>query len=144
MRKVVAKLERLVPRLVLNIHQQFNVSQIYDVTKDEPYCKKIRSLGLVVECLCAFQNTASAEATRNQMDVLAQEYNNRLFKIRNDYMKRQGDDFLLIVDPLFKNAALDQFPISYISNVDCFHPVKLCRLTLGSESSRVDGNWFVE
>jgi phospholipase B1 len=122
MREVISEVQRRIPKVILNVHQQFNVSQVWDLTKDIPYCKNIRALGLSLECACAFQDSAEGARNRKTMDALTQEYNNRLLKIRDEYSKKQSDNFMLIVDPLFRDASIDDFPPSYISNVDCFHP----------------------
>lgn len=122
MRDVIETLRQAVPKLIINLHQQFTVSQIWNATKDVPHCQKIRKLGLTVECLCAFNESSSAGETRKIMDDVVREYNKRLEIIAEDYASRPSDSFLLILDPLLKNGNFSDWPISYISDVDCFHP----------------------
>ncbi|KAI8908993.1 hypothetical protein EDD86DRAFT_191129 [Gorgonomyces haynaldii] len=121
-RKVVYKIKSRIPKVILNVKNIFNVSQVWDLTKDEPYCKTLRALGLQLECACAFQDNALGKLNRQKMDNLAQAYNQRLEKLRAEYLNDKQQDFLFVLDPLVKNAAVREFPTNYISNVDCFHP----------------------
>jgi phospholipase B1, membrane-associated len=113
---------RTIPRIVVSLYQQFNVSQVFDLTNPNPYCRKLRDVGLSLECACAFQDSKVGERTRDIMDRLVSEYNTRLIKIVADYERRNYNSFKVILDPLFAGVSLKTWTIDYISNVDCFHP----------------------
>jgi phospholipase B1 len=113
---------RTIPRIVVSLYQQFNVSEVFDLTNPDPYCRRLRNLGLSLECACAFQDSAIGEKTRDIMDNLVTEYNARLLKVVRDYEKRASDGFKVILDPLFSGVSLKTWTMDYISNVDCFHP----------------------
>ena len=98
MRSVIDTLRDNIPKLVLNIHQQFNVTQVYTLTKDQPYCATIRARGLSVECKCAFREDAGADLLRDYMDLTVARFNAKLEKIQRYYEKLLApkDDFMVL------------------------------------------------
>ncbi|TPX71932.1 hypothetical protein SpCBS45565_g00917 [Spizellomyces sp. 'palustris'] len=117
-RALLEKIHLNVPRAVVNLMMGFNVSQVWDLTHDDPYCSKLRNSGLVFECTCAFLSPI----LRTLMDTIIQSYNERLASIAKSYQDRQDPGFAVIVDPLLKNVRIQDWTLEHLSNVDCFHP----------------------
>ncbi|KAJ3309208.1 hypothetical protein HDV04_006315 [Boothiomyces sp. JEL0838] len=122
MREVIWELKHQIPKLIVNVHQQFKVSGIETLTKNSQHCATLRAFGFGIECSCAYQLWPFGDSTRRSMDNLVDEYNQRLLNIRQDYLAENNDSFLLIVDPLFTGVHLQDWTLDYISDVDCFHP----------------------
>ncbi|KAI8929574.1 hypothetical protein BC831DRAFT_274909 [Entophlyctis helioformis] len=74
MRQVLDTLRSRVPRLVVNILMQFNVSQVWDATHKDTRCTLLRTSGLVFECICAFQPGPPGTIMRSLMDERVQQY----------------------------------------------------------------------
>jgi phospholipase B1, membrane-associated len=120
--EILAELESKIPCLVVNIMMQFNVSQIWDLTKDDEYCQTLQNSGTVFECTCAFLPGPLGEATRRIMDELVVQYNLRLLKIWLEYQTHRNDNFAIIIDPLLKDVSVRDWNVDALSKVDCFHP----------------------
>ncbi|KAJ2994594.1 hypothetical protein HDV02_001483 [Globomyces sp. JEL0801] len=120
MRDVLFKLQWNIPKVIVNIHQQFDVSQLYDLTRWEPKCIAIRALSLGLQCSCAF--APFGDKKRRDMKELAAEYNRRLEKIQKDFLADKNDNFMVLLNPSFRDVNIKQWDMSYISDVDCFHP----------------------
>ncbi|KAJ3328933.1 hypothetical protein HDU76_009010, partial [Blyttiomyces sp. JEL0837] len=101
---------------------QFNVSQVWDLTHKSPWCSGLRASGLVYECTCAFLPGPAGEAMRKSMDTLTTEYNERLIQIQSDFVNENDPNFAVILDPLFQGVQVRDWPLSALSNCDCFHP----------------------
>ncbi|KAJ3055276.1 hypothetical protein HK097_011007 [Rhizophlyctis rosea] len=121
-RILIGEIRARIPRVVVNVLMQFNVSQVYDLTHDDPWCARLRASGFVFECSCAFLPGAAGPLTRRLMDELVQSYNSRLQSIRDDYKTRRYDDFAMMVDPGFSQLEIRNWPLGHVSDVDCFHP----------------------
>ncbi|KAI8996700.1 hypothetical protein BC832DRAFT_535370 [Gaertneriomyces semiglobifer] len=121
MRGLLLRIKASIPNVVVNILTQFNVSQVYDLTHNDPYCEMARNTGLVFECTCAFLPEPVGAITRRRMDELVQAYNERLFAIAADFGKLDKN-FAVIVDPLLTDVAIKDWSIGLVSNIDCFHP----------------------
>jgi phospholipase B1 len=122
MRQVLLKLKTNIPRLVVNIMLQFNVSQVYDLTLNDPYCSSLRKGGTVFECTCAFLPGIVGDQTRKRMDVLIQDYNKRIISLYYEFQDFKNDSFALTYDPLLQNVSLKDWNIGELSQIDCFHP----------------------
>ncbi|KAJ3286672.1 hypothetical protein HK104_008918 [Borealophlyctis nickersoniae] len=127
MRALFTKIRKQVPRVVVNVMQQFNVSQVWDLTHTDPWCASLRGIGLAFECSCAFLPGPQGPTTRKSMDTLTQNYNVRLLKLAAEFRadaatSPDGDSFALVVDPAFRAIAVSEWPLDYLSDVDCFHP----------------------
>ncbi|KAJ3287273.1 hypothetical protein HK104_008676 [Borealophlyctis nickersoniae] len=128
MRGVITKIRTRIPRVVVNVIQHFNVSQVWDLTHKDPWCSGLRNIGLVFECSCAFLAGDKGAPTRQEMDELVTNYNQRLAKIVNEINSEVGrmdkDTFAITMDPGFTGIKLREWPVSLISDVDCFHPAQ--------------------
>lgn len=122
MRSVFVQLKETIPRLVVNVILQFNVSQIYDLTSEDEYCQRLRRYGTVFECSCAYLPGPLGPISRVIMDEAVQQYNLRLRKLYIEFQAHRSDSFALIVDPLLKNVNVKDWGLGAISRVDCFHP----------------------
>ncbi|KAI8914876.1 hypothetical protein DFJ77DRAFT_431143 [Powellomyces hirtus] len=123
MRSLLERIQTAIPRVVVNIMMGFNVSQVYDLTVEDPYCQGLRRAGTVFECVCAFLPGPMGEANRQRMDVLTQQYNARLQSLARFYNTHpRPDSFAVIVDPLLSNVRVKEWNLKFLSNSDCFHP----------------------
>lgn len=118
LRSTLINIELLIPRVVVNIVMLFNISKIYDLTNTSPYCRLLRSIGTVFECYCAWVS----DKTREQMDKRTMEYNQQLMQIVKEYKVTKKQGFAVRMDRVLENVDLSNWPISYISRADCFHP----------------------
>ncbi|KAJ3322953.1 hypothetical protein HDV06_002612 [Boothiomyces sp. JEL0866] len=109
------KMEDNIPNLIVNIHLQPRISRVYQLTVDAQHCIDLRNNG-TKHCSCAFQS----DKERRQMDDLIDSYNSKLLKVQNEYQPKQN--FMIIIDPMFRDLDLSSFSIDYISPIDCFHP----------------------
>ncbi|KAI8909228.1 hypothetical protein EDD86DRAFT_191183 [Gorgonomyces haynaldii] len=123
MRTAFESLRQRVPNLILNVHLQFNVSRIYELTRDIPHCQNIRRFGFFIECTCALVDIGDiGKINRQKMDMIASDYNQRLIKIYKEYQSLQDPSFNLVLDPLFQSVDIASLPKDSLSDVDCFHP----------------------
>ncbi|KAJ3299487.1 hypothetical protein HK104_008759 [Borealophlyctis nickersoniae] len=126
MRSLITDIRKRIPRVVVNVMQQFNVSQVWDLTNKDPWCASLRNIGLIFECNCAFLPGPQGPTTRILMDTLVQNYNKEMEKIveeiRNDKTREDYDSFAIVMDPMFSGVSVKEWPIAMLSDVDCFHP----------------------
>jgi len=110
-----------IPNVVVNLVSNIPVSQIYDLTLNEPYCSKvIPTPHLNLLCKCALLGGDIGQLTRYLMDSLQRQYDERLLKIAKDYQRAAYPSFAVVYQPL--NVQLRNWPIESVSDVDCFHP----------------------
>ncbi|KAL2911598.1 hypothetical protein HK105_208937 [Polyrhizophydium stewartii] len=135
MRQLFESMRQSIPRLVVNVLLQFNVSQVWDATHDDLRCSMLRSSGLVFECTCAFMPGPLGAVTRARMDELVQAYNERIVRIAAEYRSLRDPSFAVTVDPLFRNVKIREWGLPFLSDVDCFHP------SLSAHESMAVGIW---
>lgn len=68
----------------------FNVSAIYRLTENVPYCQLIHQL-VFVECLCAFGLEAGVREWRERMDDLTVIYNAKIREVVGEFMQERND-----------------------------------------------------
>ena len=112
-------LQAKVPRLLVNVGQMFNVSQIYKLSLRAKSCENIHRL-LPEECLCAFKHGEEGDKHRRVMDQTAVAYNRALEKVAAEFPR--SDSFAVVTQPAMRDGNLSTFPLSFISTLDCFHP----------------------
>lgn len=121
-RETLEGLRAAIPNSVVNLMAVFKVSDIFELTLNQPYCSKIipklphKNLG----CACSLLGGDIGEATRALMDELTEQYNERLVKIAKEYQAARYPDFAVLWQPPI--VALGSYPIEALSDVDCFHP----------------------
>ncbi|KAG9005321.1 hypothetical protein FRB94_001612 [Tulasnella sp. JGI-2019a] len=150
--QAIEYLREHVPNVVVNMMGVFQVSQIYNVTRNHnEYC----SNGVPyiphysIECSCAVADGPLGAWARSEMDRLQAQYNERLLKIVKRYQKLNDPHFAILWQPA--NIPLAKFPIEGLSNVDCFHPSTATheriaagvwnRLTLDAAGRDVEFGW---
>jgi lysophospholipase L1-like esterase len=121
-KSLLEKIRLQIPRTIVNLYQLFNVSQLYDLTNNSPFCKERRSSILTSECRCAFEVGVDGDKKRLAMDELTVAYNQKLFKIASEYKEMNSTDFMVALDPAVTRFALKNVTLDYLSNTDCFHP----------------------
>ncbi|KAI9255158.1 hypothetical protein BDA99DRAFT_562429 [Phascolomyces articulosus] len=123
---IEAAIERIrneVPRVLVNLAGSFHVSDVYELTKGQEYCRPLfnnpDAILNRVECSCFLE--AGDALTR--MDALSDSYNDQIMNVYNKYKAQESDQFALRYTPA--NINVGGFPLEVMSNVDCFHPGKL-------------------
>lgn len=111
-----------IPNSLVNVIGVFRVSPMFDLTANEAYCtQRFPSLPhFNLECPCALLGGDVGKRTRNRMDDLTSQYNDRLVKIVKKYQELKYPDFAVIWQPPI--VTLDRYPIEALSPVDCHHP----------------------
>ncbi|KIM24545.1 hypothetical protein M408DRAFT_75896, partial [Serendipita vermifera MAFF 305830] len=121
-RETLEALRAAIPNTLVNLLAVFKVSDIFELTLNQPYCSKL--LPIVphknLECACSLLGGKIGEATRDQMDQLTNQYNERLLKIVKEYQTARYPGFAVVWQPPV--VALGSYPIEALSDVDCFHP----------------------
>ncbi|KAG8738961.1 hypothetical protein FRC12_016473 [Ceratobasidium sp. 428] len=111
-----------IPNTLVNLFGVFQVSQIYKLTLNQPYCQQLIPVipHYNIECTCALFGGETGEFTRSRMDKLQGQYNTVLQKIVADYKAKNYKDFAIIWQPPV--VPLDRYPVESLSSLDCFHP----------------------
>ncbi|QRV92999.1 GDSL-like lipase/acylhydrolase family protein [Ceratobasidium sp. AG-Ba] len=111
-----------IPNTLVNLVGVFQVSHIYNLTLNQPYCEQLipNVTHYNLECTCALFGGATGEFTRSRMDKLQGQYNTALQKIVADYKAKNYKDFAVIWQPPV--VPLDRYPVESLSSLDCFHP----------------------
>ncbi|KAG8831135.1 hypothetical protein FRC17_003618 [Serendipita sp. 399] len=121
-RYTLERLRKEIPNSVVNLLAVFKVSDIFELTLNQPYCSKL--LPSIphknLECACSLLGGHIGETTRALMDELTDQYNERLVKIATEYQKKKYPDFAVVWQP--EVVHLGTYPIQALSDVDCFHP----------------------
>ena len=120
-RTVLTQLRQRVPRLFVNVISLFNVSLVYDVSKRSSRCETIHR-DFEVECGCAFEDGAKGDARRRKMNDLAVTYNRILDNVTREFMANASDDFAVVIQPALRDGRAEDFPVDFLSTLDCFHP----------------------
>lgn len=137
-RDVLSYVEENIPRVVVNLHSIFNVSQVYDLSHADPHCATLRKIGLKVECACALLFDGEVGVSnRLEMDDLVAGYNEKLSLIAADYSEKKSDSFMVSLNPIFRDVALRQWSIKELSKVDCFHPSQ------SAHELMAIGSWYI-
>jgi len=122
---LLATLERVrtsIPRVFVNIIDIFNLSQVYTLSLQKPYCKDLHR-DLFIECDCAFSPLANK--TRTEMDIYSQAYNQKARELARYYQSQNLTDFAVVMQTFGQNAAIDKLDIDFLSTLDCFHPSQI-------------------
>ncbi|KXS17783.1 hypothetical protein M427DRAFT_54372 [Gonapodya prolifera JEL478] len=128
---VLTTIRANIPRVLVNVVQGLHVSGVWDLTKNDPNCIIKRSLGLAIECTCAFPlgDSAAGKALRAQTDAQADAYNAEIAKLResflpggSNYDAKYNNTFAMVVEPALSGLDIPQFPSNMLSALDCFHP----------------------
>ncbi|EUC57314.1 GDSL-like lipase/acylhydrolase [Rhizoctonia solani AG-3 Rhs1AP] len=121
-RETLEYVRKNIPNTLVNLFGVFQVSEIYKLTLNQPYCQQLipNVTHYNLECTCALFSGEAGEFTRSRMDKLQGQYNVALQKIVADYKAKNYKDFAVIWQP--PSVPLGQYPIESLSSLDCFHP----------------------
>lgn len=101
----------------LNIYSLFrNISQIYEETKDQTWCRRVQEIAGFCECLY------KSDESRLKMDTLTEEYNEALFLIVRQWQSwlrvNQISDFRISLVRTFEKLSAKQLGSAYLSETD--------------------------
>jgi len=122
--QVVQQAYEKIPRLFFNILPMFNISQVYNLSLNYPFCNYFHDV-VPFECSCAFD---TSQANRNYLDEILQAYNRRIYKLVQKWKVKKLPEFA-VQHQLF-TADLKIPNITYLSTLDCFHPSLLAHQKL--------------
>jgi len=129
---VTATLEKVraaVPRVFVNLVNMFNLSGVYTLSLQNPYCTDFHR-DFAGECPCIFWPNGTE--TRPLTDSITQEINARMANIAQSYQAKNYSDFAVIVQPFGRDLAVDTLPLDFISTLDCFHPSLLAHQAMAT------------
>ncbi|KAI7882453.1 hypothetical protein K492DRAFT_160574 [Lichtheimia hyalospora FSU 10163] len=113
--KAVERIQKSIPRTIVNLVGSFKVSPVYTITRGQDYCRPILNIPDAqlnrVECSC-FLGT---NEDRGNMDDLADSYNVKLQGIYEKYKAQDNDTFAVTYQPADINIA--GFPIEALSEI---------------------------
>jgi phospholipase B1 len=115
------------PYSIVNLVSLMKVSQIYDITINDPYCKQLHGKSpMFFECRCAFDTTSSGDEKRKSMDKMATQLNKLFHKIAKRFNRKRDEKFAVVVDPIFEEMDIRKWNATeLLSSMDCFHPSAL-------------------
>lgn len=117
MYEVVEVIRQSVPNVLVNFMTIFKLSGIRELGDKNPVCEKARIFNTYVECTCAFGNSTKQDVS----DKLVLLWNEAIHEM-HEYYRGRYDDFAFLVDRGMGALNLRELDISFISDVDCFHP----------------------
>ena len=85
---VLTKIRDRIPRILVNVVELFQVSPIYELTEDDPYCRTVHTL-VFPECFCAFGPTS--DLFRQRMDTMVDIYNKKMREVVSQFMQVKND-----------------------------------------------------
>eukprot|EP01113_Clastostelium_recurvatum_P044957 TRINITY_DN764_c0_g1_i2.p1 TRINITY_DN764_c0_g1~~TRINITY_DN764_c0_g1_i2.p1 ORF type:complete len:389 (-),score=66.10 TRINITY_DN764_c0_g1_i2:70-1236(-) len=121
MRSTLEIIRTNIPRVFVSLGEIFNISQVYTLGQTSLYCAEVHKKAYK-ECSCLFKPGPQSDAARLAMDILGQQYNQRLRNIAADYAAKQYTEFAVVIQPQGRDTSVEKFPLSYLSSLDCFHP----------------------
>jgi phospholipase B1 len=132
-RSILSKIQQHLPRTIVNVVHLFSVSGIHHLTKNDPHCKKVRTIpGYSLECSCVFMSEPLGLVMRRQIDLLTEEYNRRLKVVVDEYQRNATEEFAVTSDEAFWGYPITNFPLEAISDIDCFHPSQKMQQVIGA------------
>ncbi|ORX57533.1 hypothetical protein DM01DRAFT_1382070 [Hesseltinella vesiculosa] len=117
-RQAVERLRRDVGYAFVNLPALFNVSQVYEASRGNPYCELVMDPNHMVICSCI----QADKQQRRAADLVVQGYNSRLKKIAQDYQELGDPTFMVVYQPAFTQFPVGKYKQRYLSGFDCFHP----------------------
>jgi len=106
------------PKTLINILPLFNLSGVYNLSLDRPYCKYFHDV-IPFECDCAFDSDYS---NRVWLDDSVTLMGQQVMQIAKRWQAKQYPDFNVIYQPFSYYLELTELPIYFLSDLDCFHP----------------------
>ncbi|KAI8969081.1 hypothetical protein BDF20DRAFT_827354 [Mycotypha africana] len=107
--KVIERIERNIPRVLINLIGTFNVSEVFPLTANHPeYCHNQNATNGKEHHSCACSATPEGLAT---LYNLSAAYNERLYSIYKKYQKTKKDDFAVVYQQ--SNINISGFPLDF-------------------------------
>jgi lysophospholipase L1-like esterase len=116
LRDTLEQVRQDIPRVFVSVVEIFNLSLVYELSKQSEYCKTFHSV-LSIECICLFDPTNAGEKLRKDADNLVAQYNERIRKVAEEYGQMKYNDFAVVVQPGLKDATSDMLPFDILSTV---------------------------
>nr|XP_018266174.1 uncharacterized protein I303_00143 [Kwoniella dejecticola CBS 10117]OBR88332.1 hypothetical protein I303_00143 [Kwoniella dejecticola CBS 10117] len=124
--KAVNELRLHVPNIIVNIVGLLRVSDIYELTLKDPYCRTpgLPLPHLALECSCALLPGPAGDYTRQRMDEQGKAYDEAVLEVIREWEEEDDPSFGAIWQP---GTAVDlkNYPIEALSKIDCFHPSEM-------------------
>eukprot|EP00026_Physarum_polycephalum_P011494 Phypoly_transcript_11724.p1 GENE.Phypoly_transcript_11724~~Phypoly_transcript_11724.p1 ORF type:complete len:362 (-),score=46.64 Phypoly_transcript_11724:105-1031(-) len=117
--KTLEGIRKNIPRVFVQMVEIMNLSQVYDLSLTNAYCKDIHRI-IPFECDCIFD--PNANTTRALVDIYGQEYNAKTRAVAAQYQAMNYPDFTVVSQPMGRNTAIKDLPLTFLSTLDCFHP----------------------
>jgi len=111
-----------VPRVLVQIMEMFNLSQVYNLSLKNKTCATIHR-ETFIECDCVFR--ADGAKLRAEVDKTVQGYNAKARSVAAYFQSLKDPAFNVIVHPAGRDTKLADFPIDVLSTYDCFHPSRM-------------------
>jgi len=122
--EVKASIERVrvsLPRTFVNLVPLFNLSNVYWLSWPSVWCMTVHR-NFPFECGCMFDSSSNGNTSRHLMDLMGLRYNAALYELEAEYRAQNYSDFAVVVQPFLQDVNVAQYPLDYISDLDCFHP----------------------
>jgi phospholipase B1 len=116
LRDILEEVHSKIPRVFVNLVQLFNLSMVYEKSKNIPHCKDIHRI-LPIECLCIFADGEIGDKLRRDVDELGSQYNKRLRKVAAEFRGRGYSDFSVVAQPGVVDGTPDTAPVYLMSDV---------------------------
>ncbi|KAI8368586.1 hypothetical protein EDC96DRAFT_543338 [Choanephora cucurbitarum] len=114
---VRAMLERIrtdVGKSFVNLVALFNVSSVYEASREDPYCRMVLDPSHMVICSCIQGN----EKQRQAADRIVDEYNRRLQKLEKEFKYKDIHQLGVSYQPSFADFPVSKYKQAYFSGVD--------------------------
>ncbi|WVF66567.1 hypothetical protein IAT40_001307 [Kwoniella sp. CBS 6097] len=132
-KNAVNELRVHVPNMIVNIIGLFRVSSIYKLTLKDPYCQApgLPFPHLALECSCALLPGPAGDLTRRKMDELGEAYDQAVLEVIREWQHEADDNFGVTWQP-GTAVDLENYPITALSPIDCFHPSEAAHQRVGA------------
>jgi len=110
-----------IPRTFVNVVPMFNISQVWTIHNTDPYCVFMWDTLCKSECGCLTDNSTAQD--RAIMDETATEFNQRIYKVVNEWIAKDLPEFTVRVQPFIQDLVIPlDIGVYFVSELDCFHP----------------------
>eukprot|EP01102_Stenamoeba_stenopodia_P015067 TRINITY_DN5093_c0_g1_i1.p1 TRINITY_DN5093_c0_g1~~TRINITY_DN5093_c0_g1_i1.p1 ORF type:complete len:381 (-),score=87.81 TRINITY_DN5093_c0_g1_i1:96-1238(-) len=121
MNGILEQIYNQIPRTFVNIVTMFNISQVWTVHETSDYCRFMWDTFCKSECGCITDN--STEKDRLMMDMTSMAFNERIYKVAEEWQAKNIPTFTVKVQPFTQNLTIPaDLGLDFLSRLDCFHP----------------------
>ncbi len=118
---VLSKVQAELPRTFVNLLPIFNIGQVHGIAEQSEYCRFMWKDIVKTECMC-LQGEAT-QADRDAMDARAAVFREIVFDAAAKWSSLNNPNFTVVAQPFTANLTIPS--LSFISEMDCFHPSAL-------------------